>query len=101
MILIKYGELTTKKGNRNFFVKTLKNNLETKLKNYNATITMDLARMYITYDDEEEEQVINAIKRTLLTKVFLSRIGKCCDFTNEMKLPSPDHLLPNMPRLYL
>ena len=64
MILIKYGELTTKKGNRNFFVKTLKNNLETKLKNYNATITMDLARMYITYDDEEEEQVINAIKRT-------------------------------------
>ena len=24
MILIKYGELTTKKGNRNFFVKTLK-----------------------------------------------------------------------------
>ena len=28
MILIKYGELTTKKGNRNFFVKTLKNNLK-------------------------------------------------------------------------
>ena len=34
IILIKYGELTTKKGNRNFFVKTLKNNLEIKLKKY-------------------------------------------------------------------
>ena len=36
MILIKYGELTTKKGNRNFFVKTLKNNLEAKIKKYDA-----------------------------------------------------------------
>ncbi len=64
MILIKYGELTTKKGNRNFFVKTLKNNLDTKLKRYNASITMDLARMYITYDETEEEQVIDAINTT-------------------------------------
>ena len=64
MILIKYGELTTKKGNRNFFVKTLKNNLDTKLKRYNASITMDLARMYITYDETEEEQVIEAINTT-------------------------------------
>ena len=64
MILIKYGELTTKKGNRNFFVKTLKNNLEIKLKKYNASITMDLARMYITYDETEEEKVIDAINTT-------------------------------------
>ena len=26
LILIKYGELTTKKGNRNFFIKTLTKN---------------------------------------------------------------------------
>ena len=32
VILIKYGELTTKKGNRNFFVKTLTKNIENKLK---------------------------------------------------------------------
>ena len=64
IILIKYGELTTKKGNRNFFNKTLKNNLEIKLKKYNASITMDLARMYITYDETEEEQVIDAINTT-------------------------------------
>ena len=64
IILIKYGELTTKKGNRNFFVKTLKNNLEIKLKKYKASITMDLARMYITYDETKEEQVIDAINTT-------------------------------------
>ena len=34
LILIKYGELTTKKDNRKFFVKTLENNIKNKLKNY-------------------------------------------------------------------
>ena len=31
VILIKYGELSTKKGNRNFFIRTLYDNLESKL----------------------------------------------------------------------
>ena len=64
MILIKYGELTTKKGNRNFFVKTLKNNLEAKIKKYHASITMDLARMYISYDSLVEKEIIEAINTT-------------------------------------
>ena len=34
VILIKYGELTTKKGNRNFFVQTLYENVKNKLKNF-------------------------------------------------------------------
>lgn len=33
VILIKYGELSTKKGNRNFFIKTLYDNVKNKLKN--------------------------------------------------------------------
>ena len=32
VILIKYGELTTKKGNRNFFINTLYNKIKDKLK---------------------------------------------------------------------
>jgi adenylyl- and sulfurtransferase ThiI len=32
VILIKYGELSTKKANRNFFIKTLSKNIEDKLK---------------------------------------------------------------------
>lgn len=38
VILIKYGELTTKKGNRNFFVKTLTKNIENKLKDFNILV---------------------------------------------------------------
>ena len=32
LILIKYGELTTKKDNRNFFINTLENNIKNLLK---------------------------------------------------------------------
>ena len=42
VILIKYGELTTKKQNRNFFVNTLYNNIKNKLKNYYLKIIQNL-----------------------------------------------------------
>ncbi len=61
VILIKYGELTTKKGNRNFFVKTLTKNIENKLKNFNVEIEKDLSRMYIHYNELDEESIINKI----------------------------------------
>ncbi len=57
VILIKYGELTTKKGNRNFFVNTLYNNLKNKLKNFDVKISKDISRMYIQFKDEELEQI--------------------------------------------
>ena len=34
VILIKYGELTTKKGNRKFFINTLYQNIQKKIKKY-------------------------------------------------------------------
>ena len=61
VILIKYGELTTKKGNRNFFVKTLTKNIENKLKDLDIIIEKDLSRMYIHYNKEDEESIINKI----------------------------------------
>lgn len=61
VILIKYGELTTKKGNRNYFVKTLTKNIENKLKDFNVLIEKDLSRMYIHYNIEDEESIINKI----------------------------------------
>ncbi len=61
VILIKYGELTTKKGNRNFFIKTLTKNIENKLKNLNIEIEKDLSRMYIHYKEEDELLLINKI----------------------------------------
>ncbi len=57
VILIKYGELTTKKGNRNFFINTLYNNIKDKLKNYNVKISKDRSRMYIEFLDQELEQI--------------------------------------------
>ena len=61
VILIKYGELTTKKGNRNFFVKTLTKNIENKLKDFNILVEKDLSRMYIHYNELDEENIINKI----------------------------------------
>ena len=50
LIMIKYGELTTKKANRNAFIKILTKNIEKMLKDENVTITKDRVRMYITCD---------------------------------------------------
>ncbi len=47
LILIKYGELTTKKGNRNTFIKLLVNNIKNVLKDYDIKISYDRCRMYI------------------------------------------------------
>ena len=59
VILIKYGELSTKKDNRNFFIKTLSNNIENKLSSYNIKIKKDLGRMYIFFNDSDLDEIIN------------------------------------------
>lgn len=51
LILIKYGELTTKKANRNAFIKLLANNINSILKGENYTIKFDRVRMYIECDN--------------------------------------------------
>ena len=51
LIMIKYGELTTKKANRNFFVNTLENNIKAILDGVNYKITKDRVRMYIESDN--------------------------------------------------
>lgn len=60
MILIKYGELTTKKGNRNTFIKLLVNNINSILKDMDYKIKYDRVRMYI--ESNEIEQIINKLK---------------------------------------
>ena len=51
LILIKYGELTTKKANRNTFTKLLADNVKNILKGENYSIKFDRVRMYIECDD--------------------------------------------------
>lgn len=57
VILIKYGELTTKKGNRNFFVNTLYQNIKNKLRNYEVHIIKDISRMYIEFQEKDIEKI--------------------------------------------
>jgi len=61
VILIKYGELSTKKDNRIFFIKTLSNNIENKLSGYDVKIIKDLGRMYIYFNDKDLDNIINII----------------------------------------
>ena len=61
VILIKYGELTTKKSNRKFFINTLYNNVLKKLKDLDVIISKDMSRMYIEYDSINENLVLKRI----------------------------------------
>ena len=51
IILIKYGELTTKKGNRNQFINKLSDNINNILKGINCKISKNRVRMYIETDE--------------------------------------------------
>ena len=77
LILIKYGELTTKKDNRKFFVKTLEQNILKKLKNINIKIESSMSRMYITYNEIDEKIIIEK-----LTQVFGIHSIVVCDKVN-------------------
>ena len=61
IILIKYGELTTKKGNRNFFVNTLYNNIKNKLAQFDVKISKDISRMYIEFKDNQLDEIKEVI----------------------------------------
>lgn len=61
IILIKYGELTTKKANRSLFINYLYEDIKRKLVNYNVKITKNRVRMYIETNDNLEE-IIEILK---------------------------------------
>ena len=58
LILIKYGELTTKKDNRKFFIKELVHNINKKIDNIELEYSLD--RMYIKSNNLDE--TINKLK---------------------------------------
>ena len=57
VLLIKYGELSTKKGNLNFFIKTLYHNICHKLEKYPVKISRDRARTYIEFEEKDLEDI--------------------------------------------
>lgn len=63
VVLIKYGELTTKKGNRKFFINTLYQNLQKKLNGLHVKISRDISRMYIEFEESELDLVLKKINQ--------------------------------------
>ena len=57
IILIKYGELTTKKANRNLFINKIYENIKDSLVNYNVKIIKNRVRMFIETEDNIDEIV--------------------------------------------
>ena len=78
IILIKYGELTTKKANRNLFINTLAMNVKEALKCYDVKIDKNRVRMFIEpKNDNEFDIIVNK-----LSKIFGIHgivIAYCCD----------------------
>ena len=61
LIFIKYGELTTKKDNRGFFLKTLNDNIK-KVLNDEVEIKYDYGRMFIIPRNNNYDLVIDKLK---------------------------------------
>ena len=62
IILIKYGELTTKKANRNYFINLLYENVKESLKKYDVKITKNRVRMFIEVNDNHFNDCLEALK---------------------------------------
>lgn len=61
-IIIKYGELTTKKDNIGLFIKTLKHNIEVCLKKEEIKMEYDSGRMFITCLHDNFDAVLKKLK---------------------------------------
>ncbi len=77
VILIKYGELSTKKGNRNFFINTLYNNVKSKLGMYDVSINKDRAKMTIKFRDEDLDDIVKIVGKVFGIHTF--KIAYLCD----------------------
>ena len=62
IILIKYGELTTKGDNRKEFINLLYDNIKLRLANFDVNIIKEYSRMYVEYDPNDQNDIINALK---------------------------------------
>ena len=71
VILIKYGELTTKKGNRKLFINTLYNNILKKLKGIDVNIFKDISRMYIEFNSHDLDLILEKMGEVFGIHSFL------------------------------
>ena len=63
LIMIKYGELTTKKANRKTFINILNNNILKVLHGYSVNIKKDRVRMYIECDENDITKITEKLQK--------------------------------------
>ena len=62
LIMVKYGELSTKKANINLFLKQLKNNINIALDGLDVNIQFDKGRMFVNLTKDNFEEVLDKLK---------------------------------------
>lgn len=62
IILIKYGELTTKKANRNLFISKIYEQMKELLSNYDVKIIKNRVRMFLEVKDNNIDEVVKIVK---------------------------------------
>ena len=81
LIVIKYGELTTKKDNVNFFLKSLKRNIENTLKDIRCDIHYDFGRMFINVDENNISEVVERLQKVFgIFEIIIAYQDNCLDF---------------------
>ena len=63
IILIKYGELTTKKSNRKMFINTLNTNIKKILKEHDVIIKQDRVRMFIESKNNDLDIITKKLQK--------------------------------------
>lgn len=62
LLLIKYGELSTKKDNINYFIRTLKENIEASIKGIDVELIYDKGRMFIKTNEDNFDEIMDKLK---------------------------------------
>ena len=87
VILIKYGELTTKKDNRKFFIKKLKDNIFNKISNFNFEIKDDYYRMFIYPNEEDIDDIVDKLKNIFgIHEIVIAIMDENTDVENIKKV---------------
>ena len=94
IILIKYGELTTKKANRNLFINRIYENMKQALANYNIKINKNRVRMFIEPGNENIDEIVDIIKNIfgIHSIVIAYKVKTNIDTINELVLEVASHI---------
>ena len=90
---IKYGELTTKKDNRNFFINSLKKNIFSKLSNFEFDIIDDYYRMFIIPKNDDIDDIAIII---IIIGLTIFALTAACPKIRPPTIPSIEPIGPGI-----